>query len=192
MGFSNNYSKAKESTFDTKPEGEYEVIIKEIKEYGYTNAAGEKKSRLAVKLLIRNDVDQPCKNGWLFHSYFQRKAPTKQDECTNGFSYSSLMWLSQQAGVPDGKNYETFEEFLSDLIDRCIRVKMTLDRKRIYNGNPQETISAIMQTRFPECRHKYEPSENIEGETFAERSGAGFAAVGKTALPDSIDDDLPF
>lgn len=191
MGFSNNYSEARESTFDTKPEGEYEVIIKEIKEYAYKNSEGESKSRLAVKLLIRNDVDQPCKNGWLFHSYFQRKAPTKQDECTNGFSYGSLMWLSQQAGVPDGKNYESFEEFLNDLIDRCIRVKMELDYKRLYKGTPQETISAIMKTRFLECKHEYKPDPSTAAETYAAKAQDSFSA----ALPaaDLIDDDdLPF
>lgn len=189
MGFSNNYSEARESTFDTKPEGEYEVIIKDIKEYAYKNSEGESKLRLAVKLLIRNDVDQPCKNGWLFHSYFQRKTPNKEDENTNGFSFGQLMWLAKQAGVPDGKDYESFEEFLKDLIDKCVRVKMTLDRKHLYNGNPQETISAIMQSKFPECRHEYKTEPAAE--TYAAKAQDSFSA----ALPaaDLIDDDdLPF
>lgn len=190
MGFSNNYSEARENTFDTKPEGEYEVIIKDIREHEYTNKDGEKKSRLAVKLLIRNDVDQPCKNGWLFHSYFQRKTPTKQDECTSGFSFDQLMWLAKQAGVPDGKNYESFEEFLNDLIDKCVRVEMVLDGERLYKGRPQETISAIMQSKFPECRHKYQTEPAAAG-TYAAKPQDSFSA----ALPaaDLIDDDdLPF
>lgn len=190
MGFSNNYSEARETTFDTKPEGEYEVIIKDIREHEYTNKDGEKKSRLAVKLLIRNDVDQPCKNGWLFHSYFQRKTPNKEDESTNGFSFGLLMWLAKQAGVPDGKDYESFEDFLTDLIDKCVRVEMRLDHERSYKGNPQETITAIMQSKFPECRHVYKTEPAAAG-TYAAKPQESF----NVALPAANlinDEDLPF
>ena len=188
MGFSNNYSKATESTFDTKPEGDYEVIIKDIKEYTYTNKDDEEKLRLSLKLLIRNDVDQPCKNGWLFHSYFQLKKPKEQDMSTNGFSFGNLMWLSQQAGVPDGKDYESFEAFLGDLVDKCVRVKMTLDHKRVYNGNPQETISAIMKTHYPECKHVYK-AETAAADTYAAKPQESFVSATVAA---GIDEDLPF
>ena len=189
MGFSNNYKEARENTFDNKPEGEYEVIIKQIDEHGYTKD-GVSKSRLSLKLLIRNDVDQPAKNGYLFHSYFQRKTPTTQDFYTHYFPFSQMMWLSQQAGVPDGKNYETFEEFCKDLIDKCIRVKMEYDNDRAYRGNPQEKIIAIMKTKYPECKHIYreQPAAN---NGFAAGTQQ-FSAPATAAADISTDDDLPF
>ena len=64
MGFSNNYSEARETTFDTKPEGEYEVIIKDIREHEYTNKDGEKKSRLAVKLLKMTEGTRLAEIPW--------------------------------------------------------------------------------------------------------------------------------
>lgn len=185
MGFSNNYKEARENTFNNKPEGEYEVIIKQIEEHSYMKD-GVSKSRLSLKLLIRNDVDQPAKNGYLFHSYFQRKTPTTQDFYTHYFAFSQMMWLSQQAGIPDGKNYETFEEFCQDLIDKCIRVKMEYDNDRAYNGNPQEKITAIIKTQYPDCKHVYKDS------TTANSSGFAAGAQSFKSADPLDDEDLPF
>lgn len=192
MGFSNNYKEARENNFDNKPEGEYEVIIKEIKEHKYVKD-GVSKLRLSLKLLIRNDVDQPGRDGYLFHSYFQRKEPTKQDFYMHGFSFGQMMWLSQQANIPDGKEYESFEDFCDDLTDKCVRVKMEYDNDRTYNGKPQEKITAIMKTKNPECRHKYKPDPNIRPDTYAQPENRGFASGAVYSALESIDDeDLPF
>ena len=79
MGFSNNYSEARESTFDTKPEGEYEVIIKDIKEYAYKNSEGESKSRLAVKLLAELPSSRLPLQQWSVRG--ERIADNGVDQC---------------------------------------------------------------------------------------------------------------
>lgn len=186
MGFSNNYTNASFDIFDSKPEGEYEVIIKEIKDKEFkTGTHG-----LNMKLLIRNDVNQHGKNGFFFHTFWKRKTPTTQDFQVDGYSFNQLMWLAQQCGLPSGKNYDSFEQFCNDMIDKCIRVKMEYDNDRIYNGRPQEKITAIMKTQHPECHHKYKPDLNIEPEYAAPRETA--FATETSAAVDLIDEDLPF
>lgn len=184
MGFSNDYKNASFDAFDSKPEGEYEVIIKSLEEKTFkTGTMG-----LNMKLLIRNDVDQSCKNGFLFHTFWRRKAPTSQDELTNGYSFNQMMYLSQLAGLPNGKNYDSFEDFLGDMVDKCIRVTLEYDHDRLYNGKPQERISAMTKTHFPDCRHKYKTAAGSE--QYAAPQDNAFAS-GMVVSTDT-DDYLPF
>ena len=188
MGFSNDHKQAAQSDYSLKSEGDYEVIIKSIEEKKFSTGT----KGINLKLLIRNDVpNQKFGNGFLFHTFWKRKEPTELDEQVNGYSYGQLMNLSKSANLPDGKSYDTLEEFFKDLIDKCIRVTV---RHRAYNGKEQEEISWITETKFPECKHVYKDRTQNGG--FAQNNNQAFAqaavsAAAQPSIENLVPDDLP-
>jgi Protein of unknown function (DUF669). len=190
MGFKTNHKEAAQSDFSIKPEGDYEVIIKGIEEKTTRN----NKTGLNMKLLIRNDVPgQKFGNGFLFHTFWKRKEPTELDMQVEGYGYGQIMNLSKAANLPDGKDYESLSEYCNDLIDKCIRV--TLKHKE-YNGKPQERISYINETKFPDCKHVYKESTTANKNGFASKPQEfNTTAQQQTYSPVDIsldDEDLPF
>ncbi len=185
MGFTNNYKEATQSDFSLKPEGDYEVIIKGIEEKTTRN----NKTGLNMKLLIRNDVPgQKFGNAFLFHTFWKRMNPTELDMQVEGYSYGQLMNLSKSAKLPDGKNYESLNEFCADLIDKCIRVTL---KHGEYNGKPKEEISWINETKFPDCKHVYKDNSKTTQSGYAANTQQ-FANAPTAAVDIDTDDDLPF
>ena len=190
MGFKNNYSAASQGDFSIKPEGDYEVIIKGIEEKTTRN----NKTGLNMKLLIRNDVpDQKFGNGFLFHTFWKRKEPTELDMQVEGYGYGQIMNLSKAAKLPDGKEYESLAEYCNDLIDKCIRVTLKHEE---HNGKPQERISYINETKFPDCKHVYKESTTANKNGFASKPQEfNTTAQQQNYSPVDIsldDEDLPF
>ena len=182
MGFTNNYKTASFDGFEAKPVGDYEVILQEFKEYTYTTRDGIDSRRMSIKMLIRNDVDQCGKNGFLFHTLFRRKYPNTLDKQVEGYSFDQIMFLVKNAGLPEGKNYESLEALLTDLTGKCVRV--TMQHQGEYKGKPNEVITNIMPTMHPECKHVFKTEQSAANDSFV-------AATHSTAS-EFIDDDLPF
>ena len=67
MGFSTNYEDVNDD-FGIIPEGDYEVVIRNIEERTTMSGA----TGLNLSLIIRNDVDQKFKDRYLFHVETER------------------------------------------------------------------------------------------------------------------------
>lgn len=172
-----------------KPEGVYECIIASAEERVTKNGA----KGLNLALVIRNDVEQKFKNGYIFHTLWKRKSPTAEDMQVNGYGFGQVMALGKAAGLTDGKEYAGLEDFIADLMKRPVRVTLKHDE---YNGKIQEKVDYLNPTAFPEVRHVMKkPSVNSQYQAPpATQYAAQAAQAAQTAqfkqLP--LDDDLPF
>lgn len=187
MGFKNDFSQAQQGGL--KPEGDYEVIIVKAAEKTTKNG----KVYLNLSMVIRNDVEQAYKNGYLFMSLFKRKEPTAADLQVNGYGFSQIMALGKAAQLPDGKDYENLEAFLKELVDKPIRAHL---KHGEYNGEKREEINYINPTNFPQVRHVMKASSN-KADVYASQAPAQYAGTsapgaGFREMNDLTDEDLPF
>ncbi len=147
MGFSTNYEDVNDD-FDIIPEGDYEVVIRNIEERTTMSGA----TGLNLSLIIRNDVDQKFKDRYLFHTLWKRKEPTQADMQVQGYSFKQIMRLAKSAKLPNGKAYGTVRDMCMDLMHRPLKVTV---EHREWNGKQQENIKYINESRFPECKHVF-------------------------------------
>ena len=184
MGFKNNYSQAEDFS-GIKPEGFYEVLIVKAEE---KKAAKSGKVFLNLSMVIRNDVTQKFKNGYIFLSLWKRKEPTALDMQVKGYDFGQVMALGKAAGLPDGKDYSGLEEFLGDLIGKPVRVKLKHEE---YNGTIQERVDYMQPTNFATVRHVMKKNVDVAADDYA-KPAASYAAPAQT--PDMLldDDDLVF
>lgn len=186
MGFRANQSEAiQQSTI--KPEGDYECLIIDIDEYTTKNGS----TGLHIKMVIRNDVDQTYKNGYIFHTLWKRKEPTEADNQVKGYSFGQVMALGKAAGLPDGKDYDSLEQFCDELIKKPMRVTLKHEE---YNGKTQERVSWFNSTKFPDVKHIFKQSESST--TAYAQTQQSYATSAQTVNQNftetTIDDDLPF
>lgn len=182
MGFRNDFDNANMENFNNKPEGPYEVLIVSIEEKKFkTGTIG-----LNVKMVIRNDVEQPCKNGFLFHTFWKRRSPNEMDKQVKGYSFNQLMCLAQAAKLPNGKEYETLDELCNDMIGKPIVASMEYQGE--YNGKPQERIVEFDPTTHAKVKHT--EKKQSEPDSFAQAPESGFTVSSGSMLDD--EDDLPF
>lgn len=183
--FKNDFSDAQKAVgFSQKPEGDYEVIVMSAEEKTFkTGTVG-----LNFKFLIRNDVEQPAQNSYLFHTFWKPKTQSKNDRFVDGFSFSQMMWLAKQAGLENGKEYQNFNEFLKDFIGKCLGVTMEYDE---WKGKKQERIVELFPTAHPECKHKYRDKQSVDI-PYAPPQDKGFAIGAAQTDATDIDEDFPF
>ncbi len=189
MGFRNDFSQATQNN-GLKPEGDYEVLIVKIEER--TNVNG--KTKMNISMVIRNDVEQSYKNGFIFHEIWKRREPTAADMQVNGYGFGQVMALGKAAQLPDGKDYPDLNAFMQDLIDKPVRVHLRHDK---FNDKEREVISYLNPTQFPEVRHVMKtasPSGYAARQTaqYASQRPAVQAAQAAQYAPVPTDDDLPF
>ena len=153
MGFKANWSEAAQSN-SLKPEGDYECLIAKAEECDYTNSKGEEKTCLNISFIIRNDVEQGYKNGHIFHTLWKRRKPTENDMQVNGYGFNQVMTLGKAAGLPDGKDYDSLEQFLEELIKKPVRVTI---KHGEWNGEKREEVSWLNPTKFPTVKHTFKP-----------------------------------
>ena len=189
MGFKNNYAEADMGN-NIKPEGDYECIIQKIEERTTRNGA----TGLNISMVIRNDVEQKFKNGFIFHTLWKRREPTEMDKQVNGYGFGQVMALGKSAGLPDGKDYESLTEFCNDLINKPVRVNLKHEE---YNGKMQERVNYLNPTKFPEVKHIPKSTSQQNGfSTPAQQSFTNQNATApaiQTGYADMLtDEDLPF
>lgn len=181
MGFTNDYSKATEIG-SLKPKGDYEVVIAGIEEK--TNRNG--KTCLNFSLVIRNDVpEQKYANAYLFYPLWKRKEPGELDMQVGGYGFGQLMALGKASQLPDGKNYETLNDYCKDLYRKCIRV--TVDHK-MYEGKNREEIIGIAATKYPDCKHSFK----AKGAAQTQPAPAPQPVALGGGFQELSDDDCPF
>lgn len=197
MGFSTDYENIN-NDYGPIPEGEYEVVIRNIEER--TTPKGS--TGLNLALVIRNDVDQNHKDRYIFYTIWKRKDPTAADKQVQGYGFNQIMRLAKSAGLPSGKAYETLEDMCHDLVRRPLRVTI---EHREYSGKIQENVKYVNVSVHPECKHIFKEKKSVSNETIAKKQEPGFASTmpeqPKSLSLDSLDDfeeivlgdgDVPF
>lgn len=189
MGFKTNMAAATQSD-SIKPVGDYECLIARAEERTYTKN-GKDKTCLNIRFLIRNDVEQNYKNGYIFHTLWKRNEPTENDKQVKGYGFNQVMTLGKAAGLPDGKEYDSLEQFLEELIKKPVRVTI---KHGEWNGEKREEVSWLNPTKFPEVKHTFKQSQSSTATAYAQPqlsyAPAQTANQGFVDMP--IDDDLPF
>lgn len=187
MGFKNNFSKATQND-NLKPEGDYEVLVMKIEE----RVTPKGKTGLNLSMVIRNDVEQPYQNGFIFHTLWKRREPTAEDMQVNGYGFGQMMALAQAACLPDGKDYADLGEFLGEIAKKPLRVTV---KHEVYQNVKRERVSFLQATQFPQVRHVFKQKASPDAyaapptqTTYAAQAAqaAGYAA------PPITDDDIPF
>ena len=97
------------------------------------------------------------------------------------------MALGKAAKLPDGKNYADLGEFLSDLMNKPLRVHLVHDT---YNNTERESVSYINPTDSPQVRHVMKKKDDVNAYAAPQASYAAPASNNYGAVPD--DDDIPF
>ena len=180
MPYSVNYDEAAEGS-EIIPEGEYECIIK----YAGEDATKGGTVYMGVTLVIRNDVDQPCKNKYIWHHIWQKKDPSPADLACSGYSSKQINAVSKSAKLPNGKKYESLSDWADDLKNRCVRVTVEHDT---YQGKTNARVKWVNESKFPQCQHRWK----TEQETAQAADVKGESEKPAQAQPVSSDDDLPF
>lgn len=163
-----------------KPAGDYEVVVLEAKKAVTPNG----KEKIALRYVIRNDVDQKFKNGLIFDDIWKKHEPNEDDLSVDGFNFGQLMALARAARLPDGKEYESLDAFLAELVDKPLKVHLYHDP---YNGKVNEKVDKKYPTDFPDVKHvRKTRAPSTAG--YAAPPAADFAV--QTAA--ASDDDYPF
>lgn len=183
MGFKVNFSEANSGN-GIKPEGWYECVIVKIEEKQTKNGAWG----LNFSLVIRNDVPQEYKNGFIFHTIWRKREPNVNDAAVKGYNFGQLMAIARVAKLTDGKEYETLEELCNDLLHKCLRVELYHDE---YNGKKQERVKDFGETVFPECRHVFKTAAP-KADTYAVPAEQSFAVSAVYGGDGTGDDGVPF
>ena len=188
MGFKANQSEATQGS-ELKPEGSYECIIINAEEKQLQSG----KLCLNLVYVIRNDIpEQKYKNAYLFHTLWKRREPTEADMQVNGYSFGQVMALGKAAGLPDGKDYESLEAYLQDLINKPIKVTI---KHSEYNGKTREEVTYLNKTQYPQVSHIFKEKKTTQNgyatqqQQFANTS-QHINYQAEDVIPD--DDDLPF
>lgn len=193
MGFSTNYDDVND--YGLIPEGEYEVVIRNIEERTTKNGA----TGLNLSLIIRNDVEQKYKDRYLFCTYWKRKEPTEADMQVQGYSFAQIMRLAKSAKLPSGKAYENVQALCEDLMKRPLKVTVKHEMND-YDGKLRENIKYVNESNFPDCKHVFkEKKASATSETVAQKPQEQFAAASSVGLGDLSDfeeilsdGDVPF
>jgi len=182
MKYSVNYDEAAEGS-ELIPVGEYECIIK----YAGEGATKGGTMYMGVTLVIRNDVDQPCKNKYIWHHIWQKKEPSPADLACSGYSSKQINAVSKAAKLPNGKSYDSLTDWADELKNKCVRV--TVEHEE-YQGKTNARVKWVNESKFPDCKHVWKTKDG-EAEPTSESTPAA-KSDDFTEVPSMSDDDLPF
>ena len=160
------------------PEGEYEAVIK------YAGEDATKISRteyINVTMVVRNDIDQPCKNRTIRHSIWHKKEPSPADVACGGYSSKQIQSLSKAVGLPNGKEYDNLEDWCEDLANKPVRITV---EKEEYQGQTHSRVKWVNESKTLPCKHVWPHAEDVENDD--PKPSNEYQEV-KTS-----DDDLPF
>jgi len=176
MAYSVNYDEVAEGS-DLIPEGEYECVIK----YAGENATKGGTAYIGVTLIVRNDVDQPCQNRYVWHNIWQKKEPTPADIACSGYSSKQINAVSKAAKLPNGKSYDSLADWADDLKNKIVRI--TVEHEE-YNGRTNARVKWVNESKHPDCKHKWKSAGNATSESTPANTD-NFEEI-------KSDDDLPF
>lgn len=180
MPYSVNYDEAAEGS-EIIPEGEYECIIK----YAGEDATKGGTVYMGATLVIRNDIDQPCKNKYIWHHIWQKKEPSPSDLACSGYSSKQINAVSKAAKLPNGRKYESLSDWADELKNKIVRVTVEHDT---YQGKTSAKVKWVNESKFPDCKHRWKNADvDVDAGDEPAPGQQGFEEV-----PIPTDDDLPF
>lgn len=141
-------------------EGEYEVIVAKA----FEDAARSGTLFINLHLQIRNDIDQPNRNRYIFGSIWQSKE-------TGQYHSGMINTVAKALRIENGKKFNTLEELLDDFKFKTARVTVGHEE---YNNKINARVQRWEQSKFPTCNHQ-----------FKKEKFAGFTE-------DINEDDIPF
>lgn len=127
------------------PEGEYEVIIKSCNE----DATNGGTIYINMPLIIRNDVDQPYQNKYIFHSIWK----TKQ---TGEYNMKAINTIAKAVGIENGQKFDSFEALLDAFKGRVARITIKHEQ---YNNKTNERVAFWNPTRTQICNHQFKDKQ---------------------------------
>lgn len=157
--FTTNYSDVQESAgYSPLPTGEYEMVIKSVKEHVTPNG----KESMQFDLIVRNDLKAvPAlaeTNGkyadrHVFHDEWKRN--------TNGgykYEQNNFMYYLKAAGVPEGTAINSLQDLFNLLTNKPVRVYVKKE-EQTYNGEKQERNTCapwgFKTSEYKEVNHQY-------------------------------------
>lgn len=125
--FEIDYSKAQE--FASITDGTYETFIEKATEDATKNGA----DFVSIRFRIRKDFQQEFQNNIIFHRIFAKKDDGK-------YPTGIMQNLAKQAGIPDGTKFKTLEDYLNQLLNKCLKVTVKNETSE-YNGNTYNNLN---------------------------------------------------
>jgi hypothetical protein len=139
MAFKVDFSQA--TDYSQIVDGTYEIIVSSAK----TDQTKNGKDHIAMNLVVRNDIDQPHKNQFIFDKMF----PNSE---TGKYNMGRIMNMAKIYKLVDGKEYNSLDEFLSDFVGKVARVTV---KNEEYNGYTNLNVKRIEETKFPQVGHTW-------------------------------------
>lgn len=165
--FKLDYSEVKD--FGAVPDGLYEVVINSVKEDATPNGA----EFINFDFIIRNDIKQERQNSHLFHRVWKTKTENK-------YNKGMIMAIAKSFGLQDGKEYQSFEQFLEDFNFKTGKVRIKNETSEYNNKTYENTnIKQFLNSAFPVSQHQFKVAGNSPD------------AVNESA-PTINEEDLPF
>lgn len=179
MSFKLDFSETKD--FPDVQDGDYECVISNVLQDANPNTGTE---FINFDLVIRNDIKQPFTNSHIFQRIYRAKDTQK-------YPKNYLMRIAQAAGLTDGKEYNSFEDFMKDFVGKPLLVRVKNETSE-YNGKTYTNLNIKRwnKTKFPDVNHKWPDrmNPNLIKDDVLPDPMAGDAAD----TPEVNDDDLPF
>lgn len=153
-----NYSNNQHTTNGPLPEGDYEFIINGVQE----RASKGGNTAINFDLIVRNDLDQalPETNGKQHnrHLFVNEWAGRETQQYNN----NHLMYFMEAAGIPEGTNIETMDDFFDALYHKPVRIHVTIQDNN-YNGTvTKENWPAPWnwgKSQFPQVAHQFKQQQ---------------------------------
>lgn len=133
--------KVPEPSYNLIPEGIYEVILKDG---GYMDATKGGTTYLNIPMVVRNDVEQRCKNMFIWDSVWIHSTQDHINFKTGA--------ISAALKIPPGTEFESIEQWGEFLKGKVLRVAV---KHREYNGNMQVNVSGYYKTAHPDVKHVF-------------------------------------
>lgn len=123
------------------PEGEYEVIIKSANE----DATKAGTVYINMPLIVRNDVDQPYKNKYIFYSIWKNKQ-------TGEYNSKAFNTIAKAIGLENGRKFSSLEELLRAFEGRTALITLKHEE---YNGKKSERVAFWNPSKTGTCAHQF-------------------------------------
>ncbi|WP_283679931.1 DUF669 domain-containing protein [Lentilactobacillus sp. Marseille-Q4993] len=144
MSFKIDYSKISDTNVQ---DGDYEVLISKVEEGANPNTGSE---YVNFDMVIRNDIaDQKFQNAHVFYRVYRNKQ-------TGEYPDSMIFQVAKAAGMNDGKQYNSFEEFMNDMAGKPLKVRVKNETSD-YKGKTYENLNVKRWgiTHYPDVQHQW-------------------------------------
>lgn len=139
--------KSKKFDFSLIPAGDYEVMTKAV---DYNTTAGGT-LYIDIPMVIRNDVEQDCKNRHIWHAIWKKKDPTEDDLACEGFSYAGINQMLNAVNAPEDAEYAKIEDCFADMSYKPVRITVKYKEK---DGKTNRNIY-VSATNYPDVKHEW-------------------------------------